>query len=113
MQRRSKRVGPYCRSQFSTLFLVLSGRNVEMICQVIEPHWVELISAWSKWRFRLNPNCYISVDPAVRTTRHPDWQLKQLSLAYFQLCNPFLSFKGHRITLLIAQNVAKASIVDL
>ena len=25
MQRRSKRVGPYCRSQFSTLFLVLSA----------------------------------------------------------------------------------------
>ena len=28
MQRRSKRVGPYCRSQFLTLFLVLPGSTV-------------------------------------------------------------------------------------
>ena len=29
MQRRPKRVGPYCRSQFSTLFLLLSAGNAQ------------------------------------------------------------------------------------
>ena len=29
MQRRPKRVGPYCRSQFSTLFLLLSVHTYE------------------------------------------------------------------------------------
>ena len=31
MQHRSKRVGPYCRSQFSTLFLVLSGKSSKTV----------------------------------------------------------------------------------
>ena len=39
-------------------------------------------------------------------------QLKHLSSAYFQLLKPFLTFKGHRNTVLIAQNVAKAYIID-
>ena len=43
----------------------------------------------------------------------PGRQLRQLTLAYFQLLKPFLSFISHRITVLIAQNVAKAFIVDL
>ena len=42
-----------------------------------------------------------------------DKQLRHLSSAYFQLLKPFLSFKGNRITLSIAQNVVKAFIVDL
>ena len=33
--------------------------------------------------------------------------------AYFQLLKPLLSFKSHRITVLIAQNVAKAFLIDL
>ena len=31
MKRRPKRVGPYCRSQFSTLFLLLSDFRLKMI----------------------------------------------------------------------------------
>ena len=42
-----------------------------------------------------------------------DRQAEQLSSAYFQLLKPFLNFKSHKITVLIAQNVAKALIVDL
>ena len=42
-----------------------------------------------------------------------DRQAGQLSSAYFQLLKPLLSFKSHRITVLIAQKVAKAFIVDL
>ena len=44
MQRRPKRVGPYCRSQFSTLFLVLSGCYTKMM----EPS--ELITPADKYQ---------------------------------------------------------------
>ena len=37
----------------------------------------------------------------------------QLSLVYFHILKPLLSFKGRRNTVLIAQNVAKAFIIDL
>ena len=40
----------------------------------------------------------------------PGRQLRHLSSAYFQLLKPFLSFKSHITTVLIAQNVAKAYI---
>ena len=46
MQRRSKRVGPYCRSQFSTLFLVLSvystaniNNTYLLLCRSDEAEW--------------------------------------------------------------------------
>ena len=43
----------------------------------------------------------------------PGRQLRHLSSTYFQLLKPFLTFKGHRNTVLIAQNVAEAYIIDL
>ena len=54
MQRRPKRVVPYCRSQFSTLFLLLSGLTREQTSQdtfhyLSHPFWV-LIS----WTMHFN-----------------------------------------------------------
>ena len=49
MQRRPKRVGPYCRSQFSTLFLLLSG------CTMQFHYWCSLLqnflNIWAEFQY--------------------------------------------------------------
>ena len=62
-----------------------------------------------------NTSKYKVVDPAVRDLVAGDFpgrQLRQLSSAYFQLLMSFLSFKGHTVTVLIVQTVAKAFLID-
>ena len=46
MQRRSKRVGPYCRSQISTLLLVLSGFSLRKT----KKHVCEKNGNWWSWK---------------------------------------------------------------